>query len=218
MTTRIARPDARNDLETSSLSCSRNAPDPAHGHAVSCVGCLDRRQVLRAGLVTAGVAAAGVLAACGGGGSTGDGTASEHTGGGSGALAEVADVPEGGAVSVEDADGNALLLTQASAGTIVALSAVCTHQGCTVEGDGAELVCPCHGSVFDLSGANVSGPAPRPLSEVDVHVVDGHVRAGKAQPSGAAARAAADVRRAARPLVRVPPALRGRPPRRGRPA
>ncbi|MCZ2805721.1 Rieske (2Fe-2S) protein [Modestobacter sp. VKM Ac-2983] len=167
----------------SSLLDAPNTPDPNdHEHASNCVGCLDRRQMLkRAGLVTAGVAAAGVLAACGsggGGGSTND-TPSENTGGGSGALAKVSDVPEGGALSVEDADGNELLLTQASAGTIVALSAICTHQGCTVKGDGGELLCPCHGSVFDLSGANVSGPARKPLSEVDVHVVDGEVLAGK---------------------------------------
>lgn len=167
----------------SSLLDTPTTPDPDdHEHASGCGGCLDRRQVLkRAGLVTAGVAAAGALAACGaGGGPTNDDTPVPSTGGGSRTLAKVSDVPEGGALSVKDADGNELLLTQASAGTIVALSAICTHQGCTVAGDGGELVCPCHGSVFDLSGANVSGPAPRPLSEVDVHVVDGDVRVGKA--------------------------------------
>lgn len=161
-----------------------NTLDPNnHKHASNCVGCLNRRQLLkRAGLVTAGVAASGVLAACGSGdgGPTNDDTPSETTGAGSGALANVSDVPEGGALSVKDAEGNELLLTQASAGTIVALSAICTHQGCTVKGDGGELVCPCHGSVYDLSGANVSGPAPKPLSEVDVHVVNGEVLAGKA--------------------------------------
>lgn len=175
----------------SSLLDTPNTLDPNdHEHASGCVGCPDRRQVLqRAGLVTAGVAVAGVLAACSRGGgpaadaapsasaSTGSGPS---TGGGSGALAQVSDVPEGGALAVKDADGTQVLLTQASAGTIVALSAICTHQGCTVTVDGGQLVCPCHGSVFDLSGANVSGPAPRPLSEVDVHVVDGDVLAGKA--------------------------------------
>ena len=166
----------------SSLLDPPTAPDPNdHTHASSCNGCLDRRQVLqRVGLVTAGVAAAGVLAACGGGGSTNDSTPRQSTGGGPRALAKVADVPEGGALSVKDADGNELLLTQASAGTIVALSAICTHQGCTVLADGGELVCPCHGSVFDLSGANLSGPARQPLPAVDVHVVDGDVLAGKA--------------------------------------
>ncbi|UZN03810.1 ubiquinol-cytochrome c reductase iron-sulfur subunit [Cellulomonas sp. S1-8] len=167
----------------SSLLETSNTLDPNdHTHASRCDGCLDRRQVLkRAGAVTAGVAAAGVLSACSsGGGSTDAATPRASTGGGSGALAKVADVPEGGALLVKDADGKELLLTQASAGTIVALSAICTHQGCTVLADGGELVCPCHGSVFDLSGANVSGPAPTPLPEVDVHVVDGEVLAGKA--------------------------------------
>ncbi len=164
------------------LETSTTLEPDDHEHAPSCAGCLDRRQVLRrAGLVAAGAAAVGVLAACGGGGggSTSSGSPSGNAGGASGALAKVSDVPEGGALSVQDADGNEILLTQASAGTIVALSAICTHQGCTVTGDGRGLVCPCHGSVFDLSGANVSGPAPRPLATVDVHVVDGDVRAGK---------------------------------------
>lgn len=172
------------------MSSLLNTPDTldptTHEHA-GCVGCLDRRQVLkRAGLVTAGVATAGVLAACSRGGGAPDAatpsatTDGGSTTGGSAALAQVSDVPEGGALAVKDADGKQILLTQASAGTIVALSAICTHQGCTVTVDGGELVCPCHGSVFDLSGANVSGPALTPLPQVDVHVVDGEVRAGTA--------------------------------------
>lgn len=48
--------------------------------------------------------------------------------------------------------------------TYAALSAVCTHQGCTVDGFSAgRLVCGCHGSTFDLSGAVVVGPATSPL-------------------------------------------------------
>lgn len=153
-----------------------------HTHVADCAGCLDRRQLLkRAGVVATGIAAAGVLAACSSpGGSVNTDTANETTGGASGVLAKISDVPEGGALSVTSADGKTLLLTQESPGTVVALVAVCTHQGCAVKGVGGELVCPCHGSVFDLSGANVSGPAPKPLAKVDVHVVDGEVIAGKA--------------------------------------
>lgn len=44
-----------------------------------------------------------------------------------------------------------------------ALSAACTHLGCTVGQEGDGFHCPCHGSVFAADGRNVAGPAPRPL-------------------------------------------------------
>lgn len=44
-----------------------------------------------------------------------------------------------------------------------AVSPICTHRGCTVETQGAVLVCPCHGSTFARSGAVLRGPAERPL-------------------------------------------------------
>ncbi len=44
-----------------------------------------------------------------------------------------------------------------------AVSAVCTHLGCTVNLVGEGFHCPCHGSVFNRSGAIVSGPAPSGL-------------------------------------------------------
>jgi len=44
-----------------------------------------------------------------------------------------------------------------------ALSAVCTHLGCTVDKTAEGFRCPCHGSVFGPDGGNRAGPAPRPL-------------------------------------------------------
>lgn len=65
--------------------------------------------------------------------------------------------------------------------TFHAVSAVCTHLGCTVRAEalsnpqtvqsgGAELklthrfLCPCHGSEYKGDGSNVAGPAPKPLA------------------------------------------------------
>lgn len=49
-------------------------------------------------------------------------------------------------------------------GAFTALSPVCTHLGCTVEIEGARLVCPCHGSTYDRRGTVLQGPAPRSLA------------------------------------------------------
>jgi Rieske Fe-S protein len=45
-----------------------------------------------------------------------------------------------------------------------ALSAVCTHLGCTVNHEeGHGFACPCHGSRFDEAGQVTRGPAAWPL-------------------------------------------------------
>lgn len=53
-----------------------------------------------------------------------------------------------------------------------AFSAVCTHLGCTVQyrDDLHQIWCACHNGHYDLQGRNVSGPPPRPLDELDVHI------------------------------------------------
>lgn len=39
------------------------------------------------------------------------------------------------------------------------VSKVCTHMGCIVNLNNNQLLCPCHGSIFDLDGKVVKGPA-----------------------------------------------------------
>ncbi len=52
----------------------------------------------------------------------------------------------------------------------VALSKVCTHQGCTVMYDSTtnQVPCPCHGSLYSISGTVINGPAPASLKRYDV--------------------------------------------------
>ncbi|MBN2498580.1 MAG: Rieske (2Fe-2S) protein [Deltaproteobacteria bacterium] len=44
-----------------------------------------------------------------------------------------------------------------------AMSARCTHLGCTVRRTADGFYCPCHGARFGLAGELVSGPAREPL-------------------------------------------------------
>jgi Rieske Fe-S protein len=81
-------------------------------------------------------------------------------------IASTADIPVGSGLIV---DG--VVVTQPSEGVFSGFSAVCTHAGCTVSEvvDGT-IVCPCHGSRFNLDGSVANGPASRPLDARAVSV------------------------------------------------
>ncbi|HYM21694.1 MAG TPA: Rieske (2Fe-2S) protein [Vicinamibacterales bacterium] len=69
----------------------------------------------------------------------------------------------GGAALVQ-ASGQSFLVAQTSAGSFTALTAICTHEGCTVTGfQNSQYVCPCHGSTYSTSGQVLQGPAPQSL-------------------------------------------------------
>lgn len=148
-------------------------------------GGVTRRTLLSAG---AGVPVSTVLLTACGGTSTGtDGSggygapaappASESPAPADDSLAAVADIPDGGALVVQDGpDGTPVVLVRHRDGEVVAFSAICTHKGCTVQAERSALRCPCHGSTFDLSGKNTGGPAPSPLPAVAVTVTGGRVR------------------------------------------
>jgi cytochrome b6-f complex iron-sulfur subunit len=58
-----------------------------------------------------------------------------------------------------------LVVVRTSATAVAVLSAICTHQGCTVNfvSTTQHLFCPCHGAEFTLTGAVAKSPATVPL-------------------------------------------------------
>jgi cytochrome b6-f complex iron-sulfur subunit len=59
-------------------------------------------------------------------------------------------------------------------GQFTALSAVCTHLGCTVAFNASANVfqCPCHGGKYDRDGNVIAGPPPLPLERLKIKVED----------------------------------------------
>jgi cytochrome b6-f complex iron-sulfur subunit len=57
-------------------------------------------------------------------------------------------------------------------GGFLALDRTCTHLGCTVpwRSDQGRFTCPCHASTFDVTGAVLGPPAPRPLDRYLVRI------------------------------------------------
>ena len=87
------------------------------------------------------------------------------------AAAKVGELPPNAAKIFKFGSAPAVLVNTAE-GTLVALSAICTHLTCTVRYDGetGTLFCPCHNGRFDLNGNVLSGPPPRPLETYAVDV------------------------------------------------
>lgn len=93
------------------------------------------------------------------------------------ALPDADKLPKGAALMFKFGARPSLLIHHAD-DTWIALSAVCTHMGCTVAYNQAtaHIECHCHGGVYDpRTGENISGPPPRPLTKYNLTVGKGSV-------------------------------------------
>jgi cytochrome b6-f complex iron-sulfur subunit len=75
-------------------------------------------------------------------------------------------------------------LARLSDGGFLAFDRTCTHLGCTVpwNAEDGHFQCPCHASVFDITGAVLSPPAPRPLDLYPVRIENGIVKVDTEKP------------------------------------
>jgi Rieske Fe-S protein len=143
-------------------------------HALTRRGALRGSAVALLGAVAGYLAAQNSPAARGRRGATVANAYGPPTGNGGRMLVALDQVPVGGGVVLAK---EKVVVTRPAPDDVRAFSAVCTHQGCTVDtvADGT-IDCPCHGSSFDAAtGAVRHGPAARPLPTVAVVVRSGKV-------------------------------------------
>ena len=102
-----------------------------------------------------------------------------HVPSGAVAIGPSSGVSTGQAATYTDpGDGQPDIIIRDSSGKLRAFSAVCTHAGCTVGYQSGQIVCPCHGGVYDAgTGAVVSGPPPAPLTQRKVLESSGRIYA-----------------------------------------
>lgn len=79
----------------------------------------------------------------------------------------------GGAALVQSTAGS-FLVARTSQDAFSALTAVCTHEGCTITNvSGTTFICPCHGSQYSTSGAVLKSPATRSLTTFATQFANG---------------------------------------------
>ena len=103
-------------------------------------------------------------------------------------IGKVADVPSDEPKELEYAskinDGwrttsakKAVWVVKQANGGITAFSPLCPHLGCGYRWNSPakQFQCPCHGSVYDMTGKVLAGPAPRPLDVLPTKVENGQL-------------------------------------------
>ncbi len=87
-------------------------------------------------------------------------------------LGTVTDLDSAGYLASTDFPGGAVIAIRdpENADSVIALSSVCTHNGCNVDWQASEFVCPCHGSKFSADGEVTNGPAGEALSTYEAMI------------------------------------------------
>ena len=87
-------------------------------------------------------------------------------------IANAASIPPDQSLTYNDPSLGPIILIHLDNGKFVAYSAICTHAGCQVQFDPSlkDIVCPCHGAVYDPyhNAQVIGGPAPYPLQNVPI--------------------------------------------------
>ncbi len=130
-----------------------------------------RREFLkRAGLVAAGLAVSGAVLA------QDEENRGAITQAANKGLVDLGPVTAFKASGIVDHTKDAGALISRTADGLIALSPVCTHQGCTPHAQsGSTLVCSCHGAQFTADGGVARGPARTPLATYSLQVKNGHL-------------------------------------------
>lgn len=121
------------------------------------------------------VAISGVLDACSGSSTSPSGGSvpalptlnASSTGGGVAVTVDASSpLAAAGSAALVQSPAGSFLVSRGSGSDFTALTAICTHEQCTVTGfQNSRYVCPCHGSQYSTSGAVLQGPAARALQQ-----------------------------------------------------
>jgi cytochrome b6-f complex iron-sulfur subunit len=79
-----------------------------------------------------------------------------------------------GAAALVQSSAASFLVSRSAQDAFVAVTAICTHEQCTVTGfQNQRYVCPCHGSEYTTSGSVTKGPAVLALRQFTTRFTGG---------------------------------------------